>query len=78
MGLFYRNSSYAKIIKFLRKNGFVIDQGSRHCKAAHPEKEGIIIFPRHTKIANGTTQSICNQLVDMGFDKEDIRRSIIK
>lgn len=65
--------------KFLKKKKFDIREGKKHLIATHPNDESIeISVPRHTTLSNGLTEEVCNQLVELGFDSDEIKKSILK
>lgn len=74
---FFKSSSQRKIKKYLKKNGFTINEGSKHTKAVHNSTGTTIIFPRNNNISNGVTKSICDKLVTLGFDKTEIEKEIL-
>lgn len=78
MGTFYKPSSYRKFRKYLKKKGFNLREGGEHLVATHPVNEEIeISVPRHTRVSNGVTEGLCDKLVELGFDKEEIKRCIL-
>ena len=79
MGEFYKPSSYRAFKKFLKKKGFVIRESGGHMIATHPQDEEIeLSIPRHNTLSNGLTESQCKKLVALGFDKAEIKRTILK
>lgn len=79
MGIFYKPSSYKKMQKFLKNKGFSLRQGGNHLIATFPENSEIeIAIPRHKTLSNGLTESVCKKLVELGFDKEEIKKCILK
>jgi hypothetical protein len=74
---FFKPSSQRKLRKFFKKNGFKLVEGGEHCIAT--DASGItIVFPRHNTISSGVTMQICKKLIQMGFDKKEIEKSILK
>lgn len=73
--VFYRQSSYKKIIKYLKKHGFKIKQGGSHAKATN---DGVLlVIPRHNKISSGVVSQISKALVEeCGHNKEDVERAL--
>ena len=70
-------TSYAKVIKFVKKHGFELRQGGRHSIARL--NDITIVIPRHTKISTGVTKQIVKLLVDVaGFDKDEVNRALKK
>jgi hypothetical protein len=74
---FFKPSTQKRIKKFLKKNGFTIEEGSKHIKATHEATGTKIIFPRSNSISNGVTRDICNNLIILGHKKEDIERNLL-
>ena len=73
MGIYYREGKSKRILKFLKKNGFIIRQGGAHTIATHPHDATIeVSVPRHKTLSNGVTEDICNKLIELGYSKEDI------
>lgn len=73
---FFKESSYKRLLKFFKRHDFTIEQGSRHAKAISKEGQ-VFVFPRHTKISKGVTRQICNDLVNLGYDKSEIEKEIL-
>lgn len=73
---FFKSSSQRRIKKFLKKNGFTIVEGAKHTKAVHDKTDTTIIIPRNNIISSGVTKVICDKLVELGFNKEDIERML--
>jgi hypothetical protein len=45
--------------------------------ATHPDNEDIqIAIPRHKRLSNGVVEKSCEKLVELGFDKDEIKRAI--
>lgn len=75
---FYRPSSQKRLRKFFRKHDFVLEQGGDHALATHKRTGQVFSYPRHNNISNGVTKSICDRLVALGYDKNEIERIILK
>lgn len=73
---FFKSSSNRRIKKFLKKNGFTIEEGAKHTKAIHDETQTVIIFPRSKTISSGVTKDVCDKLVKLGFNKEEIEKML--
>lgn len=73
--VFFKQSSYKKIVKFLKKKGFKISQGSRHAHARNDE--GVFIsVPRHSTVSSGVVKSITKKLVEeCGIDEDEIKKA---
>lgn len=72
----FQQSSYKKIIKYLKKNGFTIQQGGSHAKATH-ENGLLLIIPRHNKVSSGVVKEIAKKLVTYcNLDEDEIRRRL--
>lgn len=79
MGIFYKPSSYRKFRKYLKKKGFDLREGGNHLIATHPTNEEIeIAIPRHKTLSNGLTEEVCKKLVKLGYDKDEIKKAILK
>jgi len=76
MGQFYQPASYRSIVKLLKKLGFEITPSKKHLKATDPKSGRATTVPRHATLANGTVESICDFLVDCGYDKGVILKSL--
>lgn len=74
---YFRNSSQAKFKRFLKKNGFKLEEGGLHTIATHPESGIQIVFPRHNKISPGVTMKECKKLEAIGFDRRLIEKEIL-
>ena len=74
---FYKPTNQKRLRKFLQRKGFEITEGGSHCVAKHPLGT-TISFPRHNDISNGVTKKVCDKLVELGFDKEEIEKALIK
>jgi hypothetical protein len=75
---FYRASSQKKLRKFFKSHNFTLSEGGEHCKAVHNPTGVRFDFPRHNTISNGVTKAICDKLVELGYDKDEIERKILK
>lgn len=73
--VFFQQSSYKKIVKFLKKNGFTISQGGLHAHARN--ENGVFIpVPRHNKVSSGVVKSITKKLVEeCGIDEDEIKKA---
>lgn len=73
--VFFQQSSYKKIVKFLQKKGFTISQGGLHAHARN--EDGVFIpVPRHKKVSSGVVKSITKKLVDeCGIDEDEIKKA---
>ncbi len=75
---FYKPSSQRKLRRFFKKHNFTLTEGGEHCTAVHNPTGVRFDFPRHNTISNGVTKKICDRLVVLGYDKNEIERSILK
>ncbi len=73
---FFKISTQKRIKKFLKKNGFIIEEGSKHVKAIHNATNTVIIFPRSNTISKGVTRDVCKKLESIGIDKSEIENNI--
>lgn len=73
MGEFFRAAKQAKLLRLARKAGFDIDQGAKHIKVTSPDGQWTVI-PRSKILKSGTSESICNFLLEHGVDKELIKK----
>ena len=71
---FYKSSSQKKLRKFFQKHNFTIVEGGNHVKAKHNITGQVFVFPRHNTISSGVTKSICNKLIELGYEKEEIKK----
>lgn len=73
---FFQQSSYKKIVKLLKKNGFTINQGGLHAHARN--EDGVFIpVPRHKKVSSGVVKSITKKLVEeCGINEDEIRKAL--
>ena len=79
MGEFYKPSSYRAFKRFLKKKGFVIRESGGHMIATLPGNEAMeLAIPRHKTLSNGLTESQCKKLVELGFEKAEIKRAILR
>lgn len=78
MSIFYKPSSYKKVLKYLKKNDFTIRQDGGHVIATHNQTGVVIAIPRHTTISNGVTDQIGKTLVKLGYDKLEVKKAILK
>jgi predicted RNA binding protein YcfA (HicA-like mRNA interferase family) len=69
---YYRSSSQRRVKKYLKKNGFSIEEGSKHIKAYREGSETTIIFPISNTISSGVMKDICKKLESLGIPKVDI------
>lgn len=47
--------------------------------ASLPGSEDVeLAIPRHNTLSNGLTESQCKKLLELGFDKTEIKRCILK
>jgi len=47
--------------------------------ATYPKDEEIeLSVPRHTTISNGVTEELCKAIVKLGFDKDEVKRAVLK
>lgn len=74
---FYRPSSQRKLRKFFRKHNFTVTEGGDHCKAVHNPTGTVFVFPRHNKVSNGVTKKICDKLIRLGYEKDEIEKTIL-
>ena len=74
---FYKPSNQRKLRKFFKKHNFVIEEGGNHCKATHSPTGTVIIFPRHNTVSSGVTKQICSKLVELGYDRGEVERSLL-
>lgn len=74
---YFRNSSQAKFRRFLKKNGFELEEGGLHAIAIHIESGTKIVYPRHNKISAGVTRKLCKQLEQLGFDRKILEKEIL-
>ena len=74
---YFKNSSQARFKKFLKKNGFKLEEGGLHTIATHIATGIQIVYPRHNKISSGVTMKECKKLEAMGFDKRVIEKEIL-
>jgi hypothetical protein len=75
---FFKNSSHRKLHKFFKKRGFKLSEGGEHSIAVHERTGTIFSYPRHTTISNGVTKEICKKLLELGYDKAEIEREVLK
>lgn len=76
---FFKPSSYKRVKSFLIKNDFDIREDGGHLVATHSSDKTIVIaVPRHTKLKNGLTNDLCKRLIELGFEENDVRKSILK
>jgi hypothetical protein len=75
---FYRQSSQKKLRKFFKSHNFTVTEGGEHTVAKHNTTGSVFSFPRHNKVSNGVTKKICDRLVELGYDKDEIERKILK
>ena len=45
--------------------------------AKHERTGQVFSYPRHSTISNGVTKSICDRLIELGYDKKEIERDIL-
>lgn len=62
----------------MKKNDFTIRQDGGHAIATHNKTGTVIALPRHTTISNGVTDQIGKTLVKLGYDKNEIKKAILK
>jgi len=74
---FYKSSNQRKLRKFFKKHNFTLEEGGDHCKATHNPTGIVFVFPRHNTISPGVTKKICDRLVALGYDKDEIKRAIL-
>jgi energy-coupling factor transporter ATP-binding protein EcfA2 len=75
---FFKNSSHRKLRKFFKKRGFELTEGGEHSLAIHKRTGQVFSYPRHNTISNGVTKEICKRLLELGYDKGEIEREILK
>lgn len=75
---FYQASSQKKLRKFFKSHNFTLVEGGEHCKVVHNPTGTTFVFPRHNNISNGVTKKICDRLVALGYEKDEIEKSILK
>jgi hypothetical protein len=75
---FYKPSSQKRLRKFFKKHNFTITEGGEHCTAIHNLTGQRFDFPRHNTISNGVTKKICDRLIELGYEKEEIEKEILK
>jgi len=74
---FYKPSSQKRLRKFFTSHNFTLSEGGEHTIAVHNLTGIKFVFPRHNTISNGVTKKICDRLVSLGYDKDEIERKIL-
>jgi SOS response regulatory protein OraA/RecX len=73
---FFKPSKRRKLKRYLHKKGFMFEEGGEHTIATNTDGVTLII-PRHNNISRGVTKKICDKLVEIGFDKDEIEQNIL-
>lgn len=75
---FFKPSSQKKLKKFFKKHDFRLEEGGEHSLAIHERTGQVFSYPRYDNISNGVTKAICDRLLALGYDKDEIERDILK
>jgi len=76
MGEFYTSAKRTKILSLLRGFGFTFKQSGKHIKAFCPKTGDWTLIPRSNELKNGTVESICDFLVERGYDTVKIKKAL--
>jgi predicted RNA binding protein YcfA (HicA-like mRNA interferase family) len=76
LGEFYKTTKQKKIIKLLKSLGFRFEESAKHIKAYCPKTGRWTTVPRHTELKSGTSESIANFLIELGYDKKIIAKAL--
>lgn len=76
MGEYRTDSKQAKIIRLLSGFGFRLKESNKHIKAYCPKTGDWTLVPRHKTLSPGVTESICDFLIERGYDEGKIKKAI--